>query len=74
MWHSETVEGHSAIRRDETGPFAEKWMDTKIVMQSEASQKEKNEYCKLMHTYMGNLKNGISSVQSLSRVGLFSTP
>lgn len=43
MWHSETVEGHSAIRRDETGPFAEKWMDTKIVMQSEASQKEKNE-------------------------------
>ena len=54
--------GSLSHKRDETGPFAEEWMDTKIVMKSEASQKEKNEYCKLMHTYMGNLKNGISSV------------
>ena len=37
-------------------------MDTKTVIQSEVSQKEKNEYCKSMHKYMGNLKNGIDDL------------
>lgn len=41
MWHSGDGGGSLSHKKDETGPFAEKWMDTKIVMQSEASQKEK---------------------------------
>ena len=55
MWHTQTMEYHSARRRNETESFVEKWMDTQLVIQSEVSQKEKNEYCKLMHKYVGNL-------------------
>ena len=36
-----TMEWYSAIKRNETGPFAEMWMDLEIVIQSEVSQKEK---------------------------------
>ena len=36
-------------KRNEIIPFAETWMDLKMFMQSEVSQKEKNKYYVLMH-------------------------
>ena len=44
MWYIYTVEYYSAIKRNETGPFVETWMDPESVIQSEVSQKEKNKY------------------------------
>ena len=49
MWYIYTMEYYSAIKRNETVPFAEKWMDLESVIQSEVSQKEKNKYCVLTH-------------------------
>ena len=45
------------IKKNETVPFAETWMDLQTVIQSEVSQKEKNKYDILMHIY-GIQKNG----------------
>ena len=36
-----TKEYYSAIKRNETVPFAKTWMDLEIIIQSEVSQKEK---------------------------------
>ena len=52
-----TKEYYSAIKRNETVPFAKTWMDLEIVIQSEVSQKEKNNYYILTHT-CGIQKNG----------------
>ena len=49
MWYIYTMEYYSAIRRNETVPFAETWMDLETVIQSEVSPKEKNKYHILMH-------------------------
>ena len=43
MWHIYTMEYHSAIKRNQ--------MDLESVIQSEASQKEKNKYHMLIHIY-----------------------
>ena len=43
------MESYSAIKGNETGSFAETWMDLETVIQSEVSQKEKNKYRILMH-------------------------
>ena len=40
MWYIYTMEYYSAIKRNEIMPFAVKWMDLEIVIQSEVSQKE----------------------------------
>ena len=44
MWYIYTMEYYSAIKRKEIGSFVEMWMGLEPVMQSEASQKEKNKY------------------------------
>ena len=36
--------GKLAMKRNETVPFAETWMDLETVIQSEVSQKEENKY------------------------------
>ena len=41
-WCVCTMQCYSAMKRNETGPFAEMWMDLEIVIQSEVSQKEKH--------------------------------
>ena len=46
-----TMEYYSAVKRNEIGSFVETWMDLETVIQSEVSQKEKNKYCMLTHTY-----------------------
>ena len=43
------MEYYSAIKRNEIGSFVEAWMDLETVIQSEVSQKEKNNYRILMH-------------------------
>ena len=49
MWYIYTTEYYSAIKRNEIGSSVETWMDLEAVIQSEVSQKEKNEYRVLMH-------------------------
>ena len=49
MWYIYAMEYYSAIKRNETGSFAETWMDLGTVIKSEVNQKEKNKYHILMH-------------------------
>ena len=51
MWHEYTTEYYSAIKRNETELFVVRWMDLESVIQSEVSQKEKNEYRMTTHIY-----------------------
>ena len=44
MWYMYTMEYYSAIKRNEIESFAEMWMDLKLVIQSEVSQKEKDKH------------------------------
>ena len=45
------MEYYSAIKRNETVPFAEMRMGLETVIRSEVSQKEKNKYLTLRHIY-----------------------
>ena len=49
MWHTDTMECYSAIKRNETELSVVRWMDLESVIQSEVSQKEKNKYRILTH-------------------------
>ena len=49
MWYTYTMEYYSAIKRNEIGSSVETWMDLETVIQSEVSQKNKNEYRILTH-------------------------
>ena len=51
MWYIYTMEYYSAIKRNDIELFVVRWMDTETVIQSEASQKEKNKYHMLTHIY-----------------------
>ena len=51
MWHIYTMEYYSAIKRNDIELFVMRWMDLESVIQSEVSQKEKNQYRMLMHIY-----------------------
>ena len=50
MCHIYTMEYYSAIKSNKIGSFVETWMDLETVIQSEVSQKEKNNYHILTHT------------------------
>ena len=49
MWCIYIMEYYSAIKRNEFGSFVGMWMDLESAIQSELSQREKNEYCILTH-------------------------
>ena len=51
MRHIYTMESYSAIKRNEIELFVVRWMDLDSVIQSEVSQKGKNKYPMLTHTY-----------------------
>ena len=51
MWHIYTMEDCSAIKRNKIELFVVRWMELESVIQSEVSQKEKNKYSMLTHTY-----------------------
>ena len=42
MWYVYTMEYYSAIKRNETVPFAETWMDLEMIILSEERQTEKD--------------------------------
>ena len=44
MWYIYTMEYYSAIKKNEIMLFAATWMDLKIMILSEVSQKEKDKY------------------------------
>ena len=50
-WYIYTMEYYSARKRNEIGSFVETWMNLETVIQSEASQKEKNKYRILTHIH-----------------------
>ena len=45
------MEYYSAIKGNEIEIFVVRWMELECVIQSEVSQKEKNKYSMLTHTY-----------------------
>ena len=45
------MEYYLAIKRNKIELFVVMWMDLESVIQSEVSQKEKNKYSMLTHTY-----------------------
>ena len=51
IWHMYTMEYYSATKRNEIELFVVRWMDLESVIQSEVSQKEKNNYHMLTHIY-----------------------
>ena len=51
MWYIYTMEYYSSIERNKIGSFVETWMDLETVIQSEVSQKVKNEHRVLMHVW-----------------------
>ena len=51
MWHIYIMEYYSAIKRNEIELFVARWLDLETVIQSEVSQKEKNNYRLLTHIY-----------------------
>ena len=57
LWHLYTMEYYSALKRSTSGSVLMRWMKLEPVIQSEASQKEKHQYCILMHI-CGILKDG----------------
>ena len=46
-----TMKYYSAMKRNEIELFVVRWMDLESIIQSDASQKEKNKYCMLTHIY-----------------------
>ena len=46
------MEYYSAIKKNKIRSFAMLWMDLESVIQSKVSQKEKNKYHILIHTYI----------------------
>ena len=70
MWHIYTVEYYSVMKRNQTELFVVRWMDLESVMQSEVSEKEKNKYRRLTHTYGILKKKKEGSDEPSGRTGI----
>ena len=44
MWHINTIEYYSVIKKNEIMPLAATWMELEIIILSEVSQREKEKY------------------------------
>ena len=55
MWYTYTMECYSAIKRNETVPFAETWMDLETVTESKVKS-EREKQISYINTYMWNLE------------------
>ena len=51
LWYIYTMEYYSAIKRNVFKSVLMRWMNLEPVIQSEVSQKEKDNYCIPMHIY-----------------------
>ena len=63
VWYVYTMEYYSAIKKNEIMPFAATWIDLDIIIRSEVSQKEKDEYHMILLicgiSNMAQIYNGI---------------
>ena len=50
-WYIYTMEYYSAIKRKTFDSVLMRWMNLEPIIQVEVSQKEKDKYCVLMHTW-----------------------
>ena len=55
MWYLHTMECYSAIKRNQTVPFAETWMDLETVTDSQVKS-EREKQISYINTYMWNLE------------------
>ena len=51
LWYIYTMEYYSAIKRNAFESVLIRWKNLEPIIQSEASQKEKDKYCILTHIY-----------------------
>ena len=51
LWYIYTMEYYSGIKRNAFDSVLMRWMKLEPIIQSKISQKEKDKYCLLMHTY-----------------------
>ena len=51
LWNIYTIECYSALKRKAFESVLMRWMVLEPIVQSEVSQKEKDKYCILTHTY-----------------------
>ena len=52
LWYIDTMEYYSAIKKNTFESVLMRWMKLELIIQSEVSQKEKQEYSILTHIYM----------------------
>ena len=52
LWYLYTMEYYSAIKRNVFESVLMRKMNLELIIQSEVSQKEKDEYCIVMHIYI----------------------
>ena len=57
QWYIHTMEYYSAIKKETFEPVLMRWMKLEPIIQSEVSQKDKDQYSILTHIY-GILKDG----------------
>ena len=63
LWYIYTMQYYSAIKRNAFESVLMKWMNLETIIQSVVSQKEKHQYCILLHIY-GILEKVMSSHSS----------
>ena len=51
LWYIYTMEYYSAIKKNTVESVLMRWIKLEPIIRSEVSQKEKDKYCILMHTY-----------------------
>ena len=51
LWYIYTMEYYSAIKKNSFESVLMRWMKLEPIIQSEVSQKDKDQYCILMHIY-----------------------
>ena len=51
LWYIYTMENYSAIKKNTLESVLMRWIKLELIIQSEASQKEKHQYSILMHIY-----------------------
>ena len=51
LWYTCTMKYYSGIKKNAFESILMRWMNLKPIIQSEASQKEKDKCCILMHAY-----------------------
>ena len=52
LWYIYTMEYYSAIKKNSFESILMRWMKLEPIIQSEVSQKDKDQYSKLTHIYM----------------------